>query len=346
MTLLLVEVMGEPVWMWAVFLTFVLGLLAFDLGVLHRHPHEIGTRESLLLSMFYIGLGLLFGLWIWLMLGTQAAVLYVTGFVVEKSLALDNVFVIAVIFSYFAIPKELQHRVLIYGILGVIVLRGLMIGAGTAIVSQFEWVLYGFAAFLVFSGIRMLVVREQEYDVASNPILRLSCKWLPLTPALHGHRFFVRSGPKRLATPLFLTLIMIETADVIFAIDSIPAIFAITTEPYLVYTSNIFAILGLRALYFVLVVMIDRFTYLKPALSLVLIFIGSKIFLSDLFGLEKFPPMLSLSITIALLAGGVLLSLLMPVSRAPAMDETRSAGKKPAGALGVDPCGASSDARQ
>lgn len=325
MTLLLSEVMGEPVWMWGVFLALVLALLFFDLGFLHRRPHEIGTRESLILSGFYIGLGLLFSIWIWQLLGTQAAMLYLTGFVVEKSLSLDNVFVIAVIFSYFAIPRAYQHKVLIWGVLGVIVLRGLMIGAGTAIVSQFEWVLYGFAAFLMFTGVKMLFNCEQEYDVAANPVLRLLRKWLPLTSELHGHKFVVRSGARFLATPLLLTLFMVEIADLIFAIDSIPAIFSITTDPYIVYTSNIFAILGLRALYFVLVVLIDRFTYLKYALSLVLVFIGSKIFLSDLFDWEKFPPALSLSITLLLIAGGILLSLLA----GPSLKRTRPAEALP-----------------
>lgn len=310
MSMLFTEVMGEPVWMWGAFLALVLALLAFDLGVLHRRPHEIGARESLILSAFYISLGLLFAVWIWQMLGAQAGMLYLTGFVVEKSLSMDNVFVIAVIFSYFAIPRAYQHRVLIWGVLGVVVLRGLMIGAGTAIVSTFEWVLYFFAAFLVFTGIKMLIGGEQQYDVASNPALRLLRKWIPFTPDLHGHRFFVRSGTRWVATPLLLTLFMVEIADVIFAVDSIPAIFAITTDPYLVYTSNIFAILGLRALYFLLVVMIDRFAYLKYALSLVLVFIGSKIFLADILGLEKFPPAVSMSVTLALLSGGIVFSLL------------------------------------
>jgi TerC family integral membrane protein len=334
MNLLLAEVMGAPVWMWGVFFALVLALLAFDLGVLHRRPHEIGARESLILSAFYIGLGLLFGLWIWQMLGAQAAMLYLTGFVVEKTLAMDNVFVIAVIFSYFAIPRQYQHRVLIYGILGVIVLRGLMIGAGTAIVSRFEWVLYIFAAFLVFTGIKMLVSGDQEYDVAANPVLRWLRKWIPLTPDLHGHRFFVRSGTYVVATPLLLTLFMVEIADVIFAVDSIPAIFSITTDPYLVYTSNIFAILGLRALYFVLVVMIDRFGYLKYSLSLVLVFIGSKIFLADLLGWEKFPPALSLSITLVLLLGGILLSQLATKPLVNPVDAASSAAAN--GGEGVD----------
>ncbi|EAV42390.1 transporter [Stappia aggregata IAM 12614] len=317
MNLLLSEVMGEAVWMWGVFLALVLALLAFDLGVLHRRPHEIGIRESLLLSAFYISLGLLFSLWIWLMLGAREAAMYLTGFVVEKSLSLDNVFVIAVIFSFFAIPKQYQHRVLIYGILGVIVLRGLMIGAGTAIVSRFEWVLYLFAAFLVFTGVKMLFNCERECDVAANPVQRMLRKWLPLTASLHGDRFFVRSGSRFLATPLLLALVTVEFTDLIFAVDSIPAIFSITTDPYIVYTSNIFAILGLRALYFVLAVMMDRFTYLKYALSLVLVFIGSKIFVADLFDWEKFPPSLSLAITLLLICGGMLISLFVPRASTP-----------------------------
>lgn len=309
MNLLLTEVMGEPIWMWGTFLALVLGLLVFDLGVLHRRPHEIGLRESLVLSALYISLGLLFSLWIWQMLGAHAAMLYLTGYVVEKSLSLDNVFVIALIFSYFAIPRAYQHKVLIWGIVGVIVLRGVMIGAGTVIVSHFEWVLYIFAVFLIFTGVKMLLNGDHQFEVADNPVLRLLRRWLPLSSGLHGHRFFIRSGSRLLATPLLLTLFMVETADLIFAIDSIPAIFSITTDPYIVYTSNIFAVLGLRALYFVLVVLIARFNYLKYALSLVLVFIGSKIFLAELFPLEKFPPALSLVITVLLITGGILLSL-------------------------------------
>lgn len=309
MNLLLTEVMGEPIWMWGTFLALMLGLLVFDLGVIHRRPHEIGLRESLLLSALYISLGLLFSLWIWQMLGAHAAMLYLTGYVVEKSLSLDNVFLIALIFSYFAIPRAYQHKVLIWGIVGVIVLRGVMIGAGTVIVSHFEWVLYVFAVFLIFTGVKMLLNGDHQFEVADNPVLRLLRRWLPLSSGLHGHRFFIRSGSRLLATPLLLTLFMVETADLIFAIDSIPAIFSITTDPYIAYTSNIFAVLGLRALYFVFVVLIARFTYLKYALSLVLVFIGSKTFLAELFPLEKFPSALSLVITVLLITGGIFLSL-------------------------------------
>lgn len=315
MDILVADALGKPVWMWLIFLGLVLGLLAFDLGVLHRKTHEIEVRESLLLSGFYIGLGLLFSVWIWYSLGTDAATAYLTGFVVEKSLAMDNIFVIATIFAYFGIPRLYQHRVLVYGILGVIVLRAIMIGAGAAIVSEFEWVLYIFAAFLLVTGVKMLLTADHDYDVASNPVLRLLRGRIRVTDHLEGERFFVRrphpvTGRIVLfATPLFLTLLMVEFADVIFAVDSIPAIFAITTDPYIIYTSNIFAILGLRALYFALAAMMHRFVYLKHALSVVLIFIGGKIFAAELLGIEKIPPALSLAVTLAILVSGIAVSL-------------------------------------
>ncbi|MBO6678707.1 TerC family protein [Parvibaculum sp.] len=315
MEVLLIDVLGKPLWTWAAFLTLIVLLLVFDLGVLHRKSHEIGVRESLALSAFYITIGSAFSLWVWQHLGEKAALDYLTGFVVEKSLALDNIFVIATIFAYFGVPRAYQHRVLIYGILGVILLRGLMIGAGAAVVTRFEWVLLLFAAFLIFTGVKMLRAGDAEYDVSANPVLRFIRRHFRVTDALHGERFFVRlplrgSGKAALfATPLFLALVMVELADVIFAVDSIPAIFAITTDPYIVYTSNIFAILGLRALYFALSAMMHRFVYLKTALSLVLIFIGGKVFAAELLGIEKIPPALSLGVTLALLTGGICYSL-------------------------------------
>jgi tellurite resistance protein TerC len=302
--------------MWLAFLGIVLALLVFDLGVLHRKSREIGVPESLAMSAVYISLGLTFGGWVWWYLGPQAGMAYMTGFAVEKALAMDNVFVIAMIFTFFAIPRHLQHRVLFWGILGVLVLRAIMIGLGAAMVAEFSWILYIFAAFLIVTGVKMIVFADSSYDVASNPVLNFMRRRFNVTEELHGERFFVRlphpvSG--KLATyitPLFLALVMIEIADVIFAVDSVPAIFAITTDPFIVYTSNIFAILGLRALYFALAAMIHRFHYLKYALSAVLIFIGSKIFVAPMLGLEKFPPALSLAITFSLLAAGVIWSLL------------------------------------
>ncbi len=313
--LLTTEFLGQPAWMWAGFMGLVALLLAFDLGVLHRNSREIGVRESLALSALYIVLGLSFGGFVWMQLGAQAGVEYLTGFVVEKSLAMDNVFVIAMIFGFFAIPREYQHRVLFWGVLGVIVLRALMIGLGATLVTEFAWVLYVFAAFLILTGVKMLWLGDKQADLADNPLLKLIRRRFPVTDQRHGDRFFVPAfDPKkgrlvRHMTPLFLALIFIEVADVIFAVDSVPAIFAITTDPYIVYTSNIFAVLGLRALYFALAAVLHRFAYLKQALAILLIFIGSKIFVADLFGWTKFPAEWSLGVTFAILASGIAYSM-------------------------------------
>ncbi len=301
--------------MWLAFVAVVGLLLALDLGVLHRGSRAIGVRESLALSAGYIAVGLAFGAFVWSQLGARAGVEYITGFVVEKSLAMDNVFVIALIFSFFAIPRDLQHRVLFWGILGVIVLRAIMIGVGATLVSEFAWLLYVFAAFLIVTGVRMLWPGGKEKDLATNPLLLWMRRRFRVTDQLVGERFFVRQPvkaggrPVLWITPLFLALVMIEMADVVFAVDSVPAIFAITTDPYIVYTSNIFAILGLRALYFALAAVLHRFAWLKQALAVLLVFIGSKIFVADLLGLGKFPAEWSLAITFAILASGVLYSL-------------------------------------
>ena len=313
-TLLQVPFLGQAVWLWLLFLGVVVTLLAFDLGVLHRDDRAIGVRESLLLSAGYIGVALLFGAGIWWQLGAERGVEYFTGFVIEKSLSMDNVFVIALIFGFFAVPRELQYRVLFWGVLGVIVLRAAMIGLGAALVTEFDWVLYLFGAFLVITGIKMLWMADQApSSLENNLLLRWLRRSLRVTAGLEGSAFFVRrphprSGrPVLWATPLFLALCMVEFADLVFAVDSVPAIFAITTDPFIVYTSNIFAILGLRALYFALAAMIHRFKYLKYALALVLVFIGSKIFLVGIVG--KIPPPISLGVTGLLIAGGVVVSL-------------------------------------
>jgi tellurite resistance protein TerC len=316
---MMLEMLSKPVWMWLAFIAIVIVLLAFDLGVLNRKEKDISIRESLWLSAFYIGIACLFGAWIWHQLGAESGMLFYTGFIVEKTLAMDNVFVISLVFSYFAVPRKYQHRVLLWGILGVIVLRGIMIGLGAAIVAEAAWVLYIFAVFLIFTGVKMLVMGEGEMDISKNPALKFLKKNFRVTNDMHGQKFFVKlPDPKgggklvRFATPLFVCLIIIEIVDVVFAVDSVPAIFAITTDPYLVYTSNIFAILGLRALYFALAAIVHKFHYLKPALALVLVFIGSKIFIADWMGLEKFPALISLGITLALIIGGVVASLLLP----------------------------------
>ena len=307
--------LGTPLWLWFTFIGIVIALLAFDLGILNKTDHEIGVSESLKLSTLYISLGVAFGGFVWYQLGQQPAIEYLTAFVVEKTLALDNVFVIALIFTYFAIPRQYQHRVLFWGILGVIVLRGIMIGVGAALVAQYGWILYFFAAFLIFTGIKMLIIDDKPLDLNANPVLRFIRKRFRVTEDLRGNNFFViQPDPKtgkatRYMTPLFLALVLIEIADLVFAVDSVPAVFAITTDPFIVYTSNIFAILGLRALYFALAAVLHGFHYLKYALAILLVFIGSKIFVADLFGWQKFPAQWSLGITFAILAAGVIYSL-------------------------------------
>lgn len=323
MDLLLTEFLGKPIWMWLLFIALVVALLVFDLGILNKDDHEIGIAESLKLSAMYITLGLAFSGFIYWSMGGEATAQYLTAFIVEKTLAMDNIFVIALIFSFFAIPREYQHRVLFWGILGVILLRGIMIGLGATIVENYHWVLYLFALFLVFTGIKMLFAGDDHTDMADNKLLKWLRRRMRVTDELHGHAFVVKlPDPKtgklvRWATPLLLALIVIEVADLVFAVDSVPAVFTITTDPYLVYTSNIFAILGLRALYFALAAILHRFAYLKYALSILLIFIGSKIFIADLMGWEKFPPAWSLGITFVILTVGVVVSLVKTRGQAP-----------------------------
>ncbi|MFM7607519.1 MAG: TerC family protein [Alphaproteobacteria bacterium] len=322
MEFLAAEWMGKPFWMWKGFLLVVLLLLAFDLGVLNRKDKEMGVAQSLWLSAFYIAFAMLYGAGIWWAYeigeittsdGVHAGVAYFTGFFIEKALSIDNVFVISLIFGYFAIPRRYQYRALVWGIIGVIVLRGIMIAAGAALVQQYSWVLYLFGAFLIATGIKMLVVPEGEQDISKNPVVRFMRKHMRVTDELHGQKFFVRqmdpaTGKKpAFATPLFLALVVINIADLIFAVDSVPAIFAITTDTFIVYTANIMAILGLRALYFALAAMVHRFHYLKYALALVLVFIGGKIFWNQMVG--KLDPAISLGVTAAIIAGGIFVSL-------------------------------------
>lgn len=307
--------MIEQLLPWAIFIGLVLALLIFDLGVLHKENREIGVKESLYTSLGYIIAGILFGIWIWLDQGAQKGAEYLTGFAIEKSLALDNIFLISLIFTYFAIPRKYQYRILFWGIVGVIVLRAIMIGLGAALVSNFAWVLYLFAVFLILTGIKMFFMIDNLPDIKSNPLLRFIRGHFRVTNEIKGPEFFVRikesenSKGTWYMTPLFLALILIEFMDLIFAVDSVPAIFAITTDTYIVYTSNIFAILGLRALYFALDALIVRFKYLKYALAILLIFIGSKIFIAELLDMAKFPPMLALLITFSILAIGIIYSI-------------------------------------
>ena len=316
MDFLFADWLGTPVWFWLSFLAIVVALTAFDLGILHKEDKEMGIGESLKLSVFYISIAMLFGIWVWFQKGADLGMQYYTGFFIEKALSIDNVFVISLIFTFFAIPRKYQYRALLWGIIAVIVLRGLMIAAGAAIVQEYYWVLYIFAAFLIATGVKMLFTGEQEMDIAKNPVVKFISKHMRVTKELHNEKFFVQVPDEktgklvRAATPLFLALVVINLADLVFAVDSVPAIFAITTDTFIVYTSNIMAILGLRALYFALAAMVHRFQYLKYALALVLVFIGSKIFVSDfIMDGDKFPPVMSLGVTFALILGGIFFSL-------------------------------------
>lgn len=304
---------GAPAWAWLLFLAIVLGLLTLDLGVLHRGDRAMSMRDSLRASLLYVFVALLFGAWVWHDFGSDAGLKFLTGYVIEKSLSLDNIFVISLIFGYLAIPSNLQHRVLFWGILGVLIMRALLIGAGTALVHEFAWLLPIFGLLLIAAAIRMLRNDEATPSEVQSRVLATLRRRLPVTETLHGRSFLVRlSDPnkperkKLFVTPLLLALVLIECADALFALESVPAILAITQEPYLVYTSNIFAVLGLRALYFALAAMITRLAYLKHTLALILIFIGGKILFQHFGG--HIPPLVSLCVTLSLFVGGVLLS--------------------------------------
>lgn len=315
MDFLYIIAMGKPVWMWGIFLSIILFLLFLDLGVFHRKAHEISIRESMLMSLFYISIALLFGGWVWIEMGPHQGKDFLTGYLIEKTLSMDNIFVISLVFSYFGIPRIYQHRVLFWGVLDVIILRGIMISLGAVLIHQFAWILFVFAAFLVFTGVKMLVMEDHDPDIGSNFILKFLRRNFRITPELHEQKFFIKKPARRSGkivlwcTPLLVTLVMIECVDIIFALDSVPAIFAVTQDPYIIFTSNIFAVLGLRALYFTLAAMLHRFSYLKQAMALVLVFIGGKVFVAEFMGMEKFPSDISLGVTLGLLAGGVLYSL-------------------------------------
>jgi tellurite resistance protein TerC len=303
-------------WMWAAFIAFVLGMILLDVFALGgSKAHKVGVKEAAIWSAVWVSLALLFnyGLWFYLKetvsleVANTKAMEFLTGYVIEKSLSVDNVFVFLLIFSHFAVPVQYQRKVLLYGVLGAIVMRIAMILAGTWVVTQFSWVLYLFGIFLLFTGMRMLVAAEKEPDLEANPVLRLMKKMLPFTKGYHGEKFSIIENGKRVFTPLFLVLILIEISDVVFAVDSIPAIFAVTTDPFIVFTSNIFAIMGLRALYFLLADMADRFHLLKFGLAFVLMFVGIKMLIVKWIHV---PTTVSLLVIGTLLAGSIIASLI------------------------------------
>lgn len=328
---------AEYWWFYLAFLGFVLMLLALDLGVFHRDAHEVGFREAATWSVIWISLALLFNLGLYYYAGyrfseserlnavagfdAEAAARtvgleFLTGYIIEKSLSVDNIFVFVMVFSYFAVPLKYQHRVLFYGILGALVFRAIFIALGSALM-QYQWVVYFFGAFLIFTGAKMMIVPEKKQDPEKNIVIRLFRKLVPTTPDYHGQSFFVRLKGVIHATPLFVALLFVELSDIIFAVDSVPAIFAITREPLIVFTSNVFAILGLRALYFLLAGLVDRFHFLKYGLSIILIFVGLKmVWLNEMFG-GKFPISISLAIIGGVLALSVVLSLVFPKTPEP-----------------------------
>lgn len=298
----------SPFWLWTWFGLAVIVLLAADLFWFNRKNEEPHFWHTFWICMAYIAVALLFGAFVWLEDGPEKGMDYFTGYLLEKSLSMDNIFVMSMVFAALGVPSKYQHRVLFWGILGALVMRGILIGVGDALVIRFSWILYLFSAFLIYTGIKMFLMKNEEMgDIKDSKIFQLVSRMFHVTHELHGEHFFVKQNGKHYITPLFFALVTIELMDVVFALDSIPAIFLVTTDVYVVYTSNIFAILGLRALYFLLAAIIDKFTYLKPAISIILVFIGAKIFLKDT-PLEVHEWQ-SLTVTIGLLAGGILLSL-------------------------------------
>ena len=302
--------MTDSLWLWIGFNVFVLAMLALDLGVFHRKAHVVTVKESIAWTVVWVTLALLFNLGVAHYMGDAKGLEFFTGYVIEKSLSVDNVFVFALLFSYFAVPPLYQHKVLFWGILGALIMRAIMIFLGAALIERFAWIIYVFGAFLILTGIKMIVKREEEIHPERNPLVRWFKKLMPVTNDYRGDKFFVRENGVRMATPLFVVLLLVEFSDVIFAVDSIPAIFAVTRDPFIVYTSNVFAILGLRSLYFALAGVLDKFHYLKIGLGVVLTFVGVKMLLGHTAW--KIDTHVSLGVIVVVLAVSIIMSLLRP----------------------------------
>lgn len=307
--------MTDTLWLWVGFNLFVLLMLALDLGVFHRKAHVVSFRESITWTCVWITLALLFNAGVWHYMGSQKGLEFLTGYLIEKSLSVDNVFVFALLFTYFAVPQVYQHKVLFWGILGALVMRAIMIAAGAALITNFSWIIYIFGAFLIATGIKMVVKRSEEIHPEQNPLVRLFKRVMPVTDCYRDGAFFVKENGVRLATPLFVVLLMVEFTDLIFAVDSIPAIFAVSTDPFIVYTSNVFAILGLRSLYFALAGVMHKFHYLKVGLGVVLTFVGIKMLLAHTP--YKIDTLVSLGVVVGILAVAVIASLLRPQTALP-----------------------------
>jgi tellurite resistance protein TerC len=301
---------NQTLW-WIVFNLFVLAMLVLDLKVFHRDAHEVKIKEALLWSAFWIALALLFNVGIYIFRGAEDALEYLTGYLIEKSLSVDNIFVFLLIFSYFRVPALYQHKVLFWGILGALIMRAILIFAGVALIERFHWIIYVFGVFLIFTGIKLAFEKDKEIDPEKNPALLFVRHFMPVTERFEGDKFFIRRAGRLFATPLFLVLVVVETTDVIFALDSIPAILAITTDPFIVYTSNVFAILGLRALYFALAGLLQLFHYLHYGLSAILVFVGIKMLGSDIFHI---PVGVALAVVGGILALSVIASIIWPAA--------------------------------
>ena len=301
--------MATNIWFWVGFIAFVLTMLALDLGVFHRKAHEVRPKEAGVWVTVWVSLALLFAAGLWRFESSQVALTFLTGYVIEQSLSVDNLFVIVVIFNYFGVPAMSRHRVLFYGILGALIMRGVFIGLGSVLLARFEWILYVFGAMLLITGVRMMFKQDEEFEGEQNPVVRLVRRFVPLTQEFHGSHFLVVEGGRQLATPLFLVLVLVEFTDLIFAVDSIPAIFGITRDPFLVFTSNIFAVLGLRSMFFLLAAVIERFYLLKYGLALILSFIGVKMLGERWFHVDI---LLSLGVVLGTLAASVAASLTWP----------------------------------
>jgi tellurite resistance protein TerC len=297
------------IWFWVGFVGFILAMLSLDLGVFHRVPHEVRPGEASIWTAVWVALALLFAAGLYVVFGHHASLTFLTGYVIEESLSVDNIFVIVLIFEYFRVPKFCQHRVLFYGILGALVMRGLFIGLGAVLIAKFHWILYIFGAMLLVTGVRMAFKGDDEFNGDENPIVRLVRRIVPMTSEFQGKHFFIIEAGRRMATPLLLVLILVEFTDLIFAVDSIPATFGVTTNPFLVFTSNIFAILGLRSLYLLLAAVVDRFYLLKYALAVILTFVGVKMLGERYFEIGIAP---SLGLILGVLAAAVVASMLFP----------------------------------
>jgi len=299
-------------YVWAGFIAFVLAMLAIDLGIFHRKSHEVKIKEALIWSFVWISLALIFNYGIYVFMGKTKAIEFLTGYVIEKSLSIDNLFVFIMLFTYFNVNSKYQHKVLFWGILGALIMRAIFIFAGVALISRFHWIIYIFGAFLIFTGIKMVFHNDEKIEPHKNPLVRLFKKFFPVTEAMHEGKFFIRINARTFATPLFIVLIIIEFTDLIFAVDSIPAILAITNDTFIIFTSNVFAILGLRALYFALAGITKYFYYLKYGLAAILVFVGIKMTIVDLY---KIPIVYSLLVITVILIVSVLLSVAFPKNK-------------------------------